>query len=135
MAWCRTWVLADKLGCSNISTHVNTEYCAYLSKLPLDERMIPPAAAQYLYENTSEPCELRETLERVAVITYQAFDCCCEDRMRRWSESAASYPKYLSEIMGIAQEQAPLESTNQGCLRLRLQEASEVKGCTNYSHL
>ncbi|KAH8781821.1 hypothetical protein BGZ57DRAFT_853000 [Hyaloscypha finlandica] len=24
--WCRTWVLADKLGCSNISTHVNSPF-------------------------------------------------------------------------------------------------------------
>jgi len=101
MAWCRAWVLADKLGCPKISMHVTTAYLMYLSNLSLDERMIPPAAAKYLYENTSEPCELRETLVRVAATTYQAFDCCCEDRMRRWSESAASHPKYLSDIMAL----------------------------------
>jgi hypothetical protein len=101
MAWCRTWVLADKLGCPNISTHVNTEYSAYLSKLPLDERMIPPATAQYLYENTSEPCNLRETLARVAVDTYLVFDCYCEDRMKHWSESAGAHHKYLSDIMAL----------------------------------
>jgi hypothetical protein len=101
MAWCRTWVLADKLGCPNLSRHVKTNYFDHLSNLSLDKKMIPPAAAQYLYENTSETCELRETLVGVAVDTYQAFDCCCEDRMRRWSESAASHPKYLSDIMAL----------------------------------
>jgi hypothetical protein len=101
MAWCRTWVLADKLGCPKLSRYINPKYFGYLSNLSLDEKMIPPAAAQYLYENTSETCELRETLVGVAVDTYQAFDCCCEDRMRRWSESAASHPKYLSDIMAL----------------------------------
>jgi hypothetical protein len=101
MAWCRTWVLADKLGCPNISKRVEIAYSSHLSHLSLDEKIIPPAAAQYLYENTSEPCELRETLVRVAVNTYQAFDCCCEDRVTQWLESAASHPKYLSDIMAF----------------------------------
>jgi len=101
MAWCRTWVLADKLGCPNISKQVEIAYLRHLSYLALDEKIIPPSAAQYLYKNTSEPCELRETFVKVAVNIYQAIDCCCEDPMKQWSVSAASHPKYLSDIMAL----------------------------------
>jgi hypothetical protein len=120
MAWCRAWVLADKLGCPNISSRVELAYLEYLLKLSLDERMIPPAAAEYLYENTSEPCELREALVEIAVATYREFGCCCEDRMKQWSESAASHPKYLSDIMASLKSRLlENQSTNVACEKHR----------------
>jgi hypothetical protein len=107
MAWCRTWVLADKLGCPKISIDAEHSYCQFLFSLQFQCRIASPAAVKFLYENSSDSCVLRKKLAKVAADTYQDIACFCDDFMDRWSESAVSHPKFLSDIMILLKRKLP----------------------------
>jgi hypothetical protein len=93
------WVLTDKLGLPDSSEEAIAYHVEYLSGLALSERVVPPAAAKFLYENTSDLCEMRETLTKSAVEVYEGLECSCEEVKEQWSASAASHPKFHSDIM------------------------------------
>ena len=99
MAWCQVWVLTDKLGLPDFSEEAIGYYVEYFSGLALSERVVPPAAAKFLYENTSDLCEMRETLTKSAVEVYEGLECSCEEVMEQRSASAASHPKFHADIM------------------------------------
>ncbi|KAE9371939.1 hypothetical protein N431DRAFT_466233 [Stipitochalara longipes BDJ] len=99
MAWFRAWILADKIGCSEVLLLIGDEYRFYLCMLPFEKRIIPPDAVKFLYENTSTSCQMRTNITNAAVEAYKLSLCLCEPFIDRWLKSAASYPKYLSDIM------------------------------------
>ena len=100
MAWCKTWILADKMGYSKCLIYIEIEYREYIEKFNKDqEEAIPPAVVAFVYDNTSEGCTLQAILFEAAAGMFNDNSCSCKAFMARWSKSAASHPEYLSDVM------------------------------------
>ncbi len=105
MAWCKVWVLADKLGCSEIADEVTSIYRDSMMYLSDEDLIVPPAAAvKLLYESTSDTCEMRRALAAQEVELFENLECIDDGSLELWCESATSYPMFLLDVMKLLTE-------------------------------
>lgn len=101
MAWCKVWVLADKLGCLEIAKDVRRQYMVSMSGLGYEDLIVPPAAVNFLYGSTSDTCEMRGALAAQAVDIFENLEYLDEGAMELWCESATSHPRFHLDVMNL----------------------------------
>jgi hypothetical protein len=99
MAWCKVWVLADKLGCSEIADEVTSIYSDSMRNWGDEDLIVPPAAVKFLYESTSDTCEMRRALVAQEVETFENLECIDDGALEVWCESATSHPRFYLDVM------------------------------------
>lgn len=101
ITWYKAWVLADKLGCSEIAKDVTRQYMGSMACLGYEDLIVPPAAVKFLYGSTSDTCKMRGALAAQAVDIFENLECLNEGAMELWCESATSYPRFHLDVMNL----------------------------------
>jgi hypothetical protein len=105
MAWCKLYVLADLLGCSNLVDaeelcrqelwDLRSECLAAGRDMPI----ISPAAAKFLYQNTRDSAELRLIFAEYLAGCHLSRTVLNAPQLERWLESATSHPQFHFDVM------------------------------------
>ena len=105
MAWCKLYVLADLLGCSNLVDAADLcqqelwdsrEKCHAAGR---DIPLISPAAAKFLYENTGDSAKMRGVFVESLAEHQLSVDGLNASQTLRWIDSATSHPKFHFDVM------------------------------------
>jgi hypothetical protein len=106
LIWCKIYVLADKLGRSDIACSAEQGYMWHIRSRRdrcinegLDLPIVDPAAAKFLYENTTDSATMRKTLAQTASDLHFTSPCMSAPTMERWVESASCHPEFLFDII------------------------------------
>jgi hypothetical protein len=103
LALCKVYVLADKLGCLDAVQLTVDHYFDVVRHWEHEEdfesQLVCRRASRFVYENTPESASIRKTIVRAATGLYHSPTYFSAERMKMWSESATSHPKFHVDIM------------------------------------
>ncbi|KAN0110135.1 hypothetical protein V8E51_006522 [Hyaloscypha variabilis] len=98
---CKAYLLADKLGRSDIADDAEREWRRFLRTrdCPAD-RIMCPQAVKLLYNNTSEKTTLfRDNMVHIATNTYFDRGCMSSNVLEKWLKSVSSHSEFHFEVM------------------------------------
>jgi hypothetical protein len=108
LALCKAYILVDKLGRVHNAESIRKSYLDYMwleehaNEFP--QRIVSPAAAKFLYENTTDSATMRKTVVHISTAFYYSLICATAETLPKWSKSAMSHSQFHFDVLVAVQK-------------------------------